>query len=64
VSTIPPLFAQFRKKQRSAGVLLTSQSLPIGQIIELLELIWKLTEPKEWENRICFLPTLADFIVA
>jgi len=44
-------------------VLLTPQGSPIGRTIELLKLIWELTEPKEWENRICFLPTLTDFVV-
>jgi hypothetical protein len=63
VSTIPPLFARFRRKHHSAGVLLTPQGWPIGQTIELLALIWELTAPKDWENRICFLPTLADFVV-
>jgi len=51
VSTIPPLFAQFRQRQRSPGVLLVPQHFPLIQSIESLELIWDLTEPDEWADR-------------
>lgn len=62
VSTIPPLFARFRQSHRSPGVLLVPQQFPLIQSIDSLELIWDLTEPDEWAGRICYLPTLADFI--
>jgi len=63
VTTLPPLFARFRKIQRSPGVLLTPQRSPIGQTIELLGMIWELKGPEDRENRICLLPTLADFVI-
>src|SRR5260370_10378728 len=47
VSTLPPVFARVRQSMRSPGVLLVPQSLPLGQSIEHLLLIWELTEPTE-----------------
>ena len=52
VSTLPPLFARFRREQHSPGVLLSPQLWPIGGTIDNLELIWELTEPEEWENAV------------
>jgi len=43
-------------------VLLTPQNYALGKAVEKLRLIWVLTEAIEWRNRICYLPTLADFI--
>ena len=63
ISTIPPLFARFRQSQLSPGVLLVPQQFPLIRSIESLELIWDLTEPLEWANRICYLPTLEDFVL-
>jgi hypothetical protein len=62
ISTIPPLFFRLREEHRLPGVILTPQIYPIGKAVEQLHLIWVLTETTEWRNRICFLPTLADFI--
>jgi hypothetical protein len=61
ISTIPALFFRLRGTRELPGVILTPQSFPIGQTIEGLRMVWMLTESSEWVNRICYLPTLADF---
>jgi hypothetical protein len=61
VSTIPPLFFRLRGTRELPGVILIPQSFPIGQTIERLHMVWTVTESAEWPNRICYLPTLADF---
>jgi hypothetical protein len=62
ISTIPPLFFRLREGRELPGVLLIPQNYPIGMAVERLHLIWILTEAREWRNRICYLPTLADFV--
>jgi hypothetical protein len=62
VSTMPTAFRQFRQSARSPGVLLVPQGWPLEQTIQNLLLIWELSEAAEWENRICYLPTLAEFL--
>ena len=62
ISTITPLFFRLREGRPLPGVILTPQSYPIGKAVERLHLIWVLTDATEWRNRICYLPTLADFI--
>ena len=62
ISTIPPLCFRLREDRQLPGVLLTPQNYPIGKAVKRLHLIWVLTEAMEWPNRICYLPTLADFI--
>jgi hypothetical protein len=62
ISTIPRLFFRLREGHQLPGVILTPQSYPIGKAVEQLHLIWVLTETMEWRNRICYLPTLADFL--
>jgi hypothetical protein len=61
VSTMPEAFAEFRRTSHSPGILLTPQSWAIAEAIEHLVLIWELTDASEWQNRICYLPTFADF---
>jgi hypothetical protein len=63
ISTIPPLFFRLRETRELPGVILTPQSFPIGQAIEALRMVWMLTDSFEWPDRICYLPTLADFIL-
>jgi hypothetical protein len=61
VSTMPQAFAEFLRTGHSPGLLLTPQSCAIAEVIEHLVLIWELTEASEWQDRICYLPTFADF---
>ena len=60
---MPYGFTEYRQTRYSPGVLLTPQLWPLADSIEHLVLIWELTEASEWENRICYLPTFADFRV-
>jgi hypothetical protein len=61
--TMPAAFARYRRTEHSPGVLLIPQLWPIANSIEHLALIWELTEASEWQDRICYLPTFADFRV-
>jgi Domain of unknown function (DUF5615) len=61
-SSMPVAFARFRQTGHSSGVLITPQRGPVAAAIENLLLIWHASDGSEWENRICYLPTLADFL--
>lgn len=54
--TMPHHFADFLGSRDSWGVLIVSQRLPILQVAEEIVMIWSLTEPEEWVNRIRYLP--------
>lgn len=54
--TMPTEFGQFITMQTSAGVLIISQSLPIGDTIEALTLIWEASGAEEWINQIMSFP--------
>ena len=54
--TMPRHFAQFMTTETSPGVLVIPQHLSVAAAVDDLLLIWALTEPEEWTNRICFLP--------
>jgi hypothetical protein len=55
--TMPQHFGDFLQARGSSpGVLLVPQSLPIGEAIEELVLIWGATDAEEWENRILRIP--------
>ena len=58
---MPQAFTEFRRTNHTPGVLLTPQFWAIAEVIEHLVLIWELTDASEWQNRICYLPTFADF---
>ncbi|MEX2171949.1 MAG: hypothetical protein WD851_21695 [Pirellulales bacterium] len=53
---MPRHFAKFVATHTSSGVLIVSQSLPIGEVVEDLLLIHASTEAEEWTNRLGFLP--------
>lgn len=54
--TMPTHFGQFIRAERSPGLLIVSQKLPISQVAQELLLIWVASEPEEWENCIRSLP--------
>ena len=54
--TMPAHFGRFVESNRSSGVILMPQHLPIGLCAEQLVLVWSATEAEEWVNRICYLP--------
>jgi hypothetical protein len=56
--TMPSHFREFTQRRRSPGVLLVRQDLPVGEAIETLLLIWEVSEPDEWVNRLCLAPSL------
>jgi hypothetical protein len=53
---MPKHFAEFITTERSSGVLIIPQKLPIAQAVEDLILIWVVSEAEEWINRIYSLP--------
>jgi len=57
VNTMPQHFREFtRQGAQSPGVILVPQSMPLGQAIDELVLIWSASEADEWRNRILWLP--------
>jgi hypothetical protein len=54
--TMPRHFANFVAQHQSAGVLVVSQALPIGVVLDDLLAIHAATEAEEWINRLGFLP--------
>lgn len=60
--TVPAHFRRFTESQRSPGVLLVAQDVPLSQTIESLVFIWAATAPEEWENRLCLIPSLVTVL--
>ncbi len=56
LKTMPNHFAQFIPNRSSPGVIIVSQSLPIGEATYLLLLIWEASEAEEYINSIHRLP--------
>jgi hypothetical protein len=55
--TMPRHFGAFLMSGRSSpGVFLVSQQVPIGEVIEVLVLIWAASDLAEWKNRIVNIP--------
>ena len=50
--TLPWHFAAFIETHSSPGVIIISQSLPIGDAAKWLHLIWEAARPEEYLNRI------------
>ena len=56
-STMPRHFGEFVRLQRSPGLIVVPQHLPVGEVADDLILIWTATQAREWTDRIAFLPT-------
>jgi len=56
VKTMPRHFADFIQTAMSPGVILVPQHLPVATAVEEIILLWSVTEPSEWVNRIAWLP--------
>lgn len=54
--TMPTEFGQFITSQTSSGVLILSQSLPIGEAIDAIILVWEASTAEEWINQIMTFP--------
>ncbi len=61
--TMPEHFREFVSTNQSPGVLLIPQGLAIGVAVDTLFLVWAATEPHEWQNRLCLVPSLATIVV-
>ena len=61
--TMPHHFRQFTQHQSSPAVLLIRQDMPVGDAIDRLLLIWEASEPDEWEDRLCLVPSLVTIAV-
>ena len=53
---MPHHFAIFLSTQTSAGLLIIPQHLTLAAVVEDLLLIWSVSSPEEWVNRVCYLP--------
>jgi hypothetical protein len=53
---MPRHFGGFVQAQRSPGLLIVPQHLPLREIVDDLILIWTATGPEDWTDRIVFLP--------
>jgi Domain of unknown function (DUF5615) len=56
VRTMPQHFAAFVAGSDSPGLIVVPRSMPIGQAIEELLLIWHISEAEEWINYFRRLP--------
>ena len=56
IRTMPRHFWDFIEYNRSPGLILVPRALAIGQVIEQLLLIWRISEAEEWVNRFRRLP--------
>lgn len=56
VRTMPRRFGEFVAGSDSPGLILVPTSMPMGQAIEEVLLIWHVSEAEEWTNRFRRLP--------
>ena len=54
--TMPGHFARYAAKERSTGLILLRDGIPIATAIEDLALIWSATEAEEWSGRLVWIP--------
>lgn len=55
-TTMPRHFGEFIRSDRSPGLIIVPQHLAVREVVEDLILIWTVTRPEEWIDRIAFLP--------
>ena len=53
---MPGHFARYAAKERSTGLILLRDGIPIATAIEDLVLIWSATEAEEWSGRLVWIP--------
>lgn len=55
--TMPRHFGEFLKTRGSSpGVFLVKQRTPLAEVIDDLVLVWAVSAPEEWKNRILEIP--------
>ena len=60
--TMPTHFREFTASRNSPGVLLIAQHVPVGAAVDSLLLIWEASEPMDWENRLCLVPSFVAIV--
>lgn len=64
VNTLTEEFRRFvQAGHYCSGVLLVPQQAPTGAVIESLLLVWLVSDPADWENRLVWLPFQADDVI-
>ena len=53
---MPRYFGDFIRTSSSTGLIVVPQILAIRDAADALILIWEVTKPEEWVNRIVYLP--------
>jgi hypothetical protein len=53
---MPRNFREYLSRNQSPGVLLISQTWPVGNAVEELLLIWAASDHGEWANQLTYLP--------
>jgi hypothetical protein len=57
VNTMPAhAYERLAAGQSLAGLVMVPQSVPVGEVIDDLMLIWSSSEAEEWEGQVAFLP--------
>jgi len=56
-------YASLRGEVELPGVILVPQTFPLRRTIERLDLFWQQFEAEDWKNRLCYLPSMGDFIL-
>jgi hypothetical protein len=54
--TMPAHFSRFITGATSPGLVIASQRLDLGEVIEQILLIWAASNADEWLNRVAYLP--------
>jgi hypothetical protein len=54
--TMPGRLVHFLIERTSPGVILVSQEVDIGTVVEDLLVVWAASDASEWANRLSFLP--------
>jgi Domain of unknown function (DUF5615) len=55
-TSMPRHFGEFIRSNRSAGLIIVPQLHSIRDAVDDLILIWTVTQPDEWTNRLIYLP--------
>lgn len=61
--TMPEHFREFTLDHHSPGVFLIPQHLPVLLAVDALILVWAATDPGEWEDKLCLIPSLVTIAV-
>jgi hypothetical protein len=54
--------ARLQAGKSSPGLMVVSQGVPIGAVVEAIVLAWSASEPSEWRNQVHHLPSLTRHV--